>query len=81
VKCHYHPRAKAVAVCSVCTVPVCKRCSIEENGSIYCDSCYADAKDEENLQLVQAEQDLDSDDYVDLEMMDLLDTEDDDGLF
>lgn len=81
MKCHYHPRANAIAVCSVCTVPLCKRCKIEDKGTIYCDGCYAEAEDEENLQLVQAEQGLDSDDIVDLEMMDLLDTEDDDGLF
>jgi hypothetical protein len=54
---------------------------IEDKGEIYCDRCYANEDTEDNLQLVQAEQGVDSEDYVDLELMDLLDTDDDDGLF
>lgn len=81
MKCHYHPRANAVAICSACSISLCKRCMIEDKGEIYCDNCYASEDTDDNLQLVQAEQGGDSDDYVDLEMMDLLDTDDDDGLF
>lgn len=81
MKCHYHPRANAIAICSVCSLPLCKRCIIEDMGRIYCDNCYGDGEHREEGQLVAAEHEIDSEDYVDVELMDLLDTDDDDGLF
>ena len=54
---------------------------IEDNGVVYCDVCYADGIDpEEELRLAEQEG-LESEDYIDLELMDILDTEDDEGLF
>lgn len=82
MKCHYHPRANAVAMCSVCSIPLCKRCMIEDRGHIYCDGCYASEEiDDESEDLVHAERGGDSEDYIDVELMDMLDTDDDDGLF
>jgi hypothetical protein len=81
LKCEYHPRANATSVCSVCGIPLCKRCAIEDRGQIYCDGCYASegiGDDEERI--VRAGEVEDSEDYIDLELMDILDTEDD-GLF
>ena len=82
MKCHFHPRAGAIALCSVCGLSLCKRCLIEDRGHVYCDNCYASEEaDHEGAELVHAEQAAESEDYVDLELMDLLDTDDDDGLF
>jgi hypothetical protein len=79
LKCHYHPRANATTECSVCGVGLCKRCAIEDGGSVYCEGCYASGEgDEETKGLDQEE--LEHEDYIDLELMDLLDTEDDEGL-
>jgi len=75
VKCHFHPKVDADAICSVCGVPLCKICQIED-GEIYCEDCYA-----EQQQLEERREDLESEDYIDMELMDLLDTEDDPGLF
>jgi hypothetical protein len=50
---------------------------IEDKGHVYCDDCYTNQGNEE---LVHAEQALESDDYMELEMMELLDGDDDDGL-
>jgi hypothetical protein len=77
VKCHYHPRANATTECSICGVALCRRCAIEDRGSVYCDGCYA-AGDDEAKDLTREE--LEHEDYIDLELMDLLDTEDDAGL-
>ncbi len=76
VKCHFHPKADADSICCVCGVPLCKLCQIEEAGEIYCEDCY-----NERDQLEESEKDLESEDYIDMELMDLLDTEDDQGLF
>lgn len=82
MKCHFHPRANAIAVCSVCGLSLCKRCLIEDRGRTYCDNCYAAEQDDnENAELVHAEEAAESEDYIDVELMDLLDTHDDDGLF
>lgn len=81
MKCHYHPRAGATAECSVCGVGLCKRCAIEDRGTVYCDSCYASSESEEEPKtLGQDREEIDHEDYIDLELMDLLDTEDDEGL-
>ena len=77
MKCHYHPRANAITLCSACSTPLCKRCTIEDKGHVYCDDCYTNQGNEE---LVHAERALESDDYMELEMMELLDGDDDDGL-
>jgi len=82
LKCHFHPRAGAVAICSVCSAALCKRCMIDDGGRVFCDGCYAaheDHDDHENV--VHAERAIESEDYVDMELMDMLDTDDDDGLF
>jgi hypothetical protein len=69
MNCHYHPRSKAFTVCSACGISLCRKCMIEDMDKVYCDSCYANGDGD------------DSEDYVDLELMDVLDTDDDDGLF
>jgi len=81
VKCHYHPRAKAFAVCAVCGVGLCRKCMIEDRGRFYCDSCYANDEADGDDDLEHPEKDGDSEDYIDLELIDALDTDDDDGLF
>ena len=81
MKCHFHPRANAVAMCSVCSVPLCKRCMIYDRGRVFCDGCYANEEDDDHESLVHAERESESEDYVDVELMDILDTDDDDGLF
>jgi hypothetical protein len=82
LKCHFHPRAQAVAVCSACGLGLCRRCVIEDRGHIYCDGCYAsEDSDDGNEDLVHAGETVESEDYIDLELMDLLDTDEDDGLF
>ncbi len=81
MKCQYHPRANAVTICSVCSVPLCKRCMIEDMGRVYCDHCYANEDNDGDAQLVTAEHELENEDYADMELMDLLDSDDDDGLF
>ena len=78
VKCHYHPRASATAECSVCGVALCTRCAIEDRGTVYCDGCYASVDDEAKE---AGREELGEEDYIDLELMDLMDTEDDAGLF
>jgi len=61
---------------------LCRRCAILDRGGTYCDSCYASAQGgDENRALDHEEQELEDEDYIDLELMDLLDTEDDEGLF
>jgi hypothetical protein len=55
---------------------------IEDRERFYCDGCYAaEEVEEDDRELVHAEELADSEDYVDLELMDLMDSEDDDGLF
>jgi hypothetical protein len=55
---------------------------IDDQGRVFCDNCYAsEDADHESTELVHAGETADSEDYVDLELMDLLDTDDDDGLF
>jgi hypothetical protein len=82
MKCHYHPRARALSVCSACGVGLCRKCIIEDGDKIFCDSCYADgAQDDDAEDLEHAERHLEDEDYVDLELMDVLDSEDDDRLF
>jgi len=39
MKCYYHRDREAVAVCSVCKKPLCKECTHEVNGKIYCVDC------------------------------------------
>ena len=80
MKCQYHPRANATAVCAVCGVALCSRCVIEDRGRVYCDGCYASEQMEEGGgDAAHAEELEDSEDYIDLELMDILDS-DDDGL-
>jgi hypothetical protein len=82
MKCHYHPRARALSVCSACGVALCRKCMIEDGDKIFCDSCYADgAQDDDVDDLEHAERHLEDEDYVDLELMDVLDSDDDDRLF
>ena len=54
---------------------------IEDGGNVYCDGCYASSGVDDGDDLVRVEQAADSDDYVDIELMDLLDGDDDEGLF
>jgi hypothetical protein len=69
-------------VCSVCGISLCSRCVIEDRGRTYCDGCYASEEiDGEGDDTTHAEELEDSEDYIDLELMDILDTDDDDGLF
>ncbi len=71
-----------VEICSACHLSLCKRCQVEDKGHTYCDSCYAAGEAEhESAEAVHAQEVLESEDYIDLELMDLLDTDDDDGLF
>jgi hypothetical protein len=82
LKCHYHPRANATAECSVCGVSLCLKCTIEDRGAVFCDGCYAAAEGEEETKALERESDaIEDEDYVDLELMDLLDTDEDPGLF
>jgi hypothetical protein len=53
---------------------------IEDRGRMFCDGCYA-AEDDDQESLVHAEREIESEDYVDIELMDILDSDDDDGLF
>jgi hypothetical protein len=81
LKCHYHPRADATAVCSVCGIALCNRCVIEDRGRVYCDGCYAREELEDRRgDAAETEELEDSEDYIDIELMDILDTDDDDGL-
>jgi hypothetical protein len=71
-------------MCSVCSIPLCKRCMIDDDGRVFCDGCYADNgdnDDDDHESLVAAEREIESEDYVDMELMDMLDTDDDAGLF
>jgi hypothetical protein len=79
MKCHYHPRANAFTACSACGVSLCRKCMIEDGDNVYCDSCYAHGQDDDDLE--HDERDMDSEDYMDLELIDVLDTDDDDGIF
>jgi len=79
MKCHDHPSAEAVTVCSACGVSLCRKCTVEDGGKAYCDSCYTRAHNDESLE--HDERHGDSEDYIDLELMDVLDTDDDEGLF
>jgi hypothetical protein len=81
LKCEYHPRTEAKYVCSVCGIGLCERCAIEDCGRIYCDACYASAGIDDDRHLDRADEAENSDDYMDMELMDILDTEDDEGLF
>ena len=82
MKCKFHPRADAIAVCSVCGIGLCARCVIEDCGRVYCDGCYASENLEDDVGKTTPAEDLEeSEDYIDLELMDILDTDDDDGLF
>jgi len=82
VKCHFHPRSNATAVCSACGLSLCRQCQVEAGGHVYCDNCYAAGETEhENAEAVHAQEALESEDLIDLELMDMLDTDDDDGLF
>ena len=54
---------------------------IDDRGRMFCDGCYAVEDDDDHERLVHAERETESEDYVDIEMMDILDTDDDDGLF
>jgi hypothetical protein len=82
LKCEYHPRVKARYICSVCGIGLCDRCAIEDRGRVYCDGCYASEGGEiDDTRVAGAEEIEDSEDYIDMELMDILDTEDDDGLF
>lgn len=81
MKCQYHPKAKATAVCSVCGIGLCNRCVIRDRGRSFCDGCYAAEEVEgDAVDATHAEDLEDSEDYMDLELMDILDTDDDDGL-
>ena len=53
---------------------------IEDRDKVFCDSCYAEDHDDDD-RLGHDGRDVDSEDYIDLELMDVLDTDDDDGLF
>ena len=82
MKCHFHPCSNATAVCSACGLSLCRKCQIEDGGRVYCDSCHAAGETEhENAPTVHAQEALESEDLIDLELMDMLDTDDDDGLF
>jgi hypothetical protein len=66
----------------VCGIPLCSNCAIEDRGGSYCDSCYAERDaDQDAGDPDRAGEMADSEDYIDLEMMDLMDTDEDDGLF
>jgi len=82
LKCHYHPRAIATAECSVCGVGLCRRCVIQDRGTVYCDGCYASGEGEDETKALDREAvEIEDEDYIDLELMDMLDSEDDEGLF
>lgn len=81
MKCHYHPRAKAFAVCSVCGIGLCRKCMMEDRDRIYCESCYANGHHEDEDDFEHEERHIESEDLIDLELMDVLDTDDDEGLF
>ena len=80
MKCHFHPRSKATAVCSACGLSLCRQCQIEDGGHIYCDNCYA-AGETDHASAAHVHDAAESEDLIDLELMDMLDTDDDDGLF
>ena len=80
MKCHFHPRSKATAICWTCGLSLCRQCQIEDSGHIYCDNCYA-AGETDREHASEADDTLESEDLIDLELMDMLDTDDDDGLF
>lgn len=79
MKCHNHPRTLSTAECCVCGVALCKKCAIEDRGNFYCDGCYAAGDDQEEAKAL-AQEELEHEDYIDLELMDLLDTDEDAGL-
>ena len=80
MKCHYHPRANAFTVCSACGVNLCRKCMIEDGDNVFCEACYAQGDHDEDEDLDDDERHLESEDYIDLELMDVLDTDDDDGV-
>lgn len=81
MKCHYHPRARAFAVCAACGVGLCRKCIIEDKDKVYCDSCYANGAQDDDEDFEHADRDGESEEYIDLELMDVLDADDDDGPF
>lgn len=82
MKCKFHPRTKARAICATCGAGLCGQCRIEDRGRTYCDNCYrSDEAEHEDADADQAQEASESEDYIDLELMDMLDTDDDDGLF
>ena len=54
---------------------------IDDRGRVFCDGCYANEEDDDHENLAHAEREIESEDYVDVELMDILDSDDDDGLF
>jgi hypothetical protein len=49
---------------------------------MFCDNCYASGESDDDGKRADREAEvLEDEDYIDLELMDLLDTEDDEGLF
>jgi hypothetical protein len=81
VKCHFHPRSKAKAVCSACGIGLCGQCLIENGGHVYCDNCYSARDTDDDHRSDHDDDAIESEDLIDLELMDMLDTDDDDGLF
>jgi len=41
MKCSYHPKKDAVAVCRVCQKNLCKDCAIVFQGEVFCPVCHA----------------------------------------
>ncbi len=81
MKCHFHPRAKAFTVCSACGISLCRQCMIEDGDKVFCGACHVDGHSDDGDSPGHDERHVDSEDYIDLELMDVLDTDDDEGLF
>ena len=55
---------------------------IQDRGTVYCDGCYASGEGEDETKALDREAvEIEDEDYIDLELMDMLDSEDDEGLF
>jgi uncharacterized Zn finger protein (UPF0148 family) len=81
VKCRFHPRTKARAICSKCGAGLCGQCLIEDKGHVYCDNCFTSGDRRHGTAEADEAQEMESEDLIDLELMDMLDTDEDDGLF
>ncbi|MGQ9603388.1 MAG: hypothetical protein ACUVUU_04170 [bacterium] len=80
MRCHYHPKAKAVDYCSICGLPLCRECVVQDDSGVYCEECYA-AREHEEVTHEEIDMVDEDGEYTDFELTDLIDSEDEEQLF